>query len=252
MPVELPAMDADQEEAWQAVFEIYEAMPTGWVMVGGQAVYLHAVERGAPIMRATTDADFVLNIRADSKMLLKFTGLLVKLGFASEGESLSGQQHRWVRGSAKVDVLIPRHLGEHSGKLKGVTGGSTIEAPGSQQALDRAETVEVTARNSAGKVNRPSLLGCLIGKAAALVIIDDPGRERHFTDFLTLAAVVSASDLREAEYQPADLDHLANMLGQLKNDPQLVALVPEGEEGVERIRRSVTRARKAKASSSTP
>ena len=38
MPVELPAMLAEQEEAWQAVFEIHEAMPTGWVMIGGQSV----------------------------------------------------------------------------------------------------------------------------------------------------------------------------------------------------------------------
>lgn len=240
MPIELPAMLAEQEQAWQAVFEIHESMPHGWVMVGGQSVYLHAVERSAPFVRATKDADVALDIRTDSKMLFKFTELLVKLGFESRGESFQGHQHRWVRDEAVVDVLIPRHLGEHADKLKGVTGGSTIEAPATQQALDRAETVDVVVGKTSGKVNRPSLLGCLIGKAAALKIINDPGRERHITDFLTLAAVVGAADLRGVTYQPAERSHLAHMLGYLVNNPQHIDLVPEGAPGVERLRMSLS------------
>lgn len=54
MPIELPAMPEDQQEAWQAVFQIYDGMPQGWVLIGGQAVYLHAIERAAPNVRATT------------------------------------------------------------------------------------------------------------------------------------------------------------------------------------------------------
>ena len=111
MPIELPAMPVEQQEAWQAVFEIHSGMPQGWVLVGGQAVYLHAIERSAPIVRATTDTDFALDIRAHPKMLHDFTSLLKKLGFESAGESLEGHQHRWLRGKAVVDVLIPRHLG---------------------------------------------------------------------------------------------------------------------------------------------
>ena len=73
MPIELPAMPVEQQEAWQAVFEIHSGMSHGWVLVGGQAVYLHAIERSAPIVRATTDADFALDIRAHPKMLHDFT-----------------------------------------------------------------------------------------------------------------------------------------------------------------------------------
>lgn len=36
MPIELPAMPAEQQEAWQAVFEIHDGMPHGWVLVGGK------------------------------------------------------------------------------------------------------------------------------------------------------------------------------------------------------------------------
>jgi hypothetical protein len=51
VPIDLPAMLTEQQEAWQAVFEIHSAMPHGWVLVCGQAVYLHAIERGAPFVR---------------------------------------------------------------------------------------------------------------------------------------------------------------------------------------------------------
>ncbi|HKU36394.1 MAG TPA: hypothetical protein VJP90_12655, partial [Paenarthrobacter sp.] len=59
------------------------------------------------------------------------------------------------------------------------TGGTTIAAPASQQALDRSETVAVQAGSATGSVVRPTLLGSLIGKAAALTIINDPRRQRH-------------------------------------------------------------------------
>jgi hypothetical protein len=240
MPVELPALLAEQQEAWEAVFEIHGAMPYGWVLVGGQAVYLHAVGRGAPFVRPTRDADMALDIRAYPTILHDFTALLVKLNFESAGESLEGHQHRWLRGNAVVDVLIPRHLGERADSSRGVTGGTTIAAPASQQALDRAETVDVVAGSSSGRINRPTLLGSLIGKAAALCIMNDPGRERHITDFLTLASVVRASDLRGVTYQPAERSHLANMLGHLVNNPKDMGLVPEGAPGVERLRMSLS------------
>lgn len=240
MPIELPAMPEEQQEAWQAVFQIYDGLPHGWVLVGGQAVYLHAVERSAPQVRATTDADFALDIRGYPTMLYDFTAMLERIGFESDGESMEGHQHRWVRGKAKIDVLIPRHLGERAASRTGVSGGTTIAAPATQQALDRAETVEVTAGQVTGHVNRSSLLGSLISKAAAIRILNDEFRERHVTDFLTLAAVVTAADLRGQSYQPAERDHLAHMLGYLKNNPDQVALVPEGAPGVERLRISLT------------
>lgn len=70
--------------------------------------------------------------------------------------------------------------------------------------------------------------------------MDDPGRERHITDFLTLAAVVSAADLRGVVYKPAEREHLANMLGHLANNTQEVGLVPEGAQGVDRLRISLS------------
>ncbi|MGO4383839.1 hypothetical protein AB4Y80_06385 [Specibacter sp. RAF43] len=229
----------EQEESWRAVFEIYEALSNGWVLVGGQSVYLHAIERGASAPRPTKDADFALDIRTYPHHLKAFTTTLLDLGFRSAGESPAGHQHRWLRGAAMVDVLIPRFTGDRSEKRPGATGGTTIAAPAVQQAVDQAEVVDVEAGSSVGKVNRPTLMATLVGKAGALVIMDDPGRERHVTDFLTLATVVTARDLRGYRYRPAARDHMANMLGNLATKPEWMALVPEAAAGVERLRMSL-------------
>ncbi|MFF1830320.1 hypothetical protein [Paenarthrobacter sp. NPDC058040] len=54
------------------------------------------------------------------------------------------------------------------------------------------------------------------------------------------ASVIRASDLRGVAYKPAERDHLANMLGRLANEPELMDQFPEGGEGVERLRLSLS------------
>ncbi|MGY3320787.1 hypothetical protein [Arthrobacter sp. TE12232] len=79
----------------------------------------------------------------------------------------------------------------------------------------------------------------MVGKAAALAIMEDPMWERHVSDFLTLASVLRASDLRGVVYGKADREHLGNMLGRLASEPHLIGFVPEGGPGVERLRISL-------------
>jgi hypothetical protein len=55
-----------------------------------------------------------------------------------------------------------------------------------------------------------------------------------------ITAVAKAADLRGVTYKRAERDHLANMLGHLTRDPALLALVPEGAPGVERLRLSLS------------
>lgn len=69
-PVELPVMDEAQAASWHAMFELYEMVRDGWTLVGGQLVHLHCAERGAHPVRPTTDADAVVDIRADPRGLL--------------------------------------------------------------------------------------------------------------------------------------------------------------------------------------
>ncbi|MCA4134855.1 hypothetical protein [Arthrobacter sp. M4] len=101
-------------------------------------------------------------------------------------------------------------------------------------------------------VNRTTLLGGIVGKAAALEIIEDPDRERHMTDFLSLAAISRASDFRGQELVSLDCDRIANMLGRLIHRPGLVEGVPGSEAGLERLRLVLKNARQRAATGASP
>lgn len=123
-------MTPAQAEAWHTLFEVYTAHPEGWALVGGQMVHSLCWEREANPPRPTQDADIVLDVRAQPTMLFDFTKTLTGLGYKSAGESPSilegvkGVQHRWAKGDAQIDVLIPRFLGEHADNRTGVTGAA--------------------------------------------------------------------------------------------------------------------------------
>src|SRR5665647_1064045 len=123
MSVVMPAMTGPQETAWHALMDLQVVHPTGWTLVGGQMVHLHCAERGASPTRPTDDVDAVLDVRAEPQVLHGFTTALTKLGFEPAGETWTGHQHRWERGDATVDILIPRHLGERAASRKGAGDG---------------------------------------------------------------------------------------------------------------------------------
>jgi hypothetical protein len=131
MSVGMPPMTRGQGEAWSGLLDLSERHPSGWTLVGGQMVHLHCIERGIAPTRPTDDVDTVLDVRAEPGALHSFTTALVELGFASSGESWEGHQHRWQRGEAQIDVLIPRHLGERAAGRRGVSAGrrSRRQAP---------------------------------------------------------------------------------------------------------------------------
>jgi hypothetical protein len=193
-------MTPAQAEAWHALFEVYKAHPEGWALVGGQMVHSLCWEREANPPRPTQDADAVLDIRAHPTMLFDFTKTLTDLGYKSAGESPSilegvkGVQHRWVKGDAQIDVLIPRFLGERADNRTGVTGGRTIAAPGGQGALDRSEVIEVAVEGVTGTVIRPTLQGAIIAKASAMLIGEGAKADRHLNDLSILASLVTRGD----------------------------------------------------------
>lgn len=193
-------MTSAQAEAWHALFQVYEAHPKHWALVGGQMVHSLCWERGAAPPRPTQDADTVLDIRAQPKMLYDFTATLNRLGFESAGEAPSiiegarGVQHPWRRGKAQIDVLIPRFLGERADNRVGVTGGRTIAAPGGQGALDRSEVIEAEVEGVVGRVLRPTLQGAIVAKSSAMLIGEGAIGDRHLNDLSILASLVTRAD----------------------------------------------------------
>jgi hypothetical protein len=131
----LPPMPPEQTASWIGLLDLHERLPEGWTLIGGQVVHLHCAERGQFPVRPTNDADTVIDVRADPTMLATFTETLTDLGFRSAGISAEGLQHRWVRGEASIDVLLPDGIGERASRRSGVTGSPTLPTAGGTQAL---------------------------------------------------------------------------------------------------------------------
>ncbi|MGW6132466.1 hypothetical protein ACWFNE_20765 [Cellulomonas sp. NPDC055163] len=235
MTMVLPAMSGSQVSSWHALLDLHEAHPTGWTLVGGQMVHLHCAERGAAPQRPTDDVDTLLDVRAEPHVLLAVTSILHNRGFRPAGETWTGHQHRWERDGAVVDILIPRHLGERAANRRGVTGGTTIETPGAQQALDRTEARGVSVAGREGAVRRPNLLGALVAKAAANTVALDPRRGRHLSDFAVLATLLRPDDAL-ASAGPRDRHYLDGMLAAMAEDRRPWARVDGAEEGLDRLK----------------
>lgn len=233
--VALPAMSQGQRDGWHALLDLHDVMSTGWTLVGGQMVHLWCAERGVAPARPTDDLDAVLDVRANPAALMEFTTALADMGFAPDGETWNGHQHRWVRDEAQIDVLIPRWLGERAAKGKGAGGGTTLETPGAQQALDRTEEITVDAGGRLGIVRRPNLLGALVAKAAAHKVVLDKARRRHLTDFLVLTTMIEPQD-RVEEATARDRTYLESTLGALVVDGRAVASVEGAATGVYTLR----------------
>lgn len=151
------------------------------------------------------------------------------------GESFEGHQHRWLRGSAQIDVLVPRGVGERALSRRGVTGGTTIQAPGAQQALNRTE-LPVSLGNRTGTVLRPNLLGALVAKAAAHTVSNDVARGRHVTDFLVLTTLIDIDDVRGVDLSRRDRNYLRRMVRVIAADRTLLTGVADAAVGVQRLR----------------
>lgn len=217
-PVEIDYTSEDQRLSWAALLELYALHPQGWTLIGGQLVHLHCWERAAASSRVTTDADAGLDVRSFPTIAWSLTSTLQAIGFRLAGTTPDGVQHRWVREDkpecvAQIDVVIPNAVGRRAGSRKTVTGGSLLESFGVQQALERSETVDVVLDNVPGRVNRPNLLGGLVGKAAALSNAGD-NTGRHLDDLLILAGLLQVADL-QTELSRRDRQHLRNALRQL-------------------------------------
>ena len=82
----LPAMSR-QTASWHAIMDVHERLGDGW----------------------TSDRRTIAQT-------------LIDLGFASQGISAEGTQHRWVQDDAVIDVLLPDGIGERKASRKGATG----------------------------------------------------------------------------------------------------------------------------------
>ena len=232
MTVVLTGLTDRQQQSWLGLLDVAANFPTGWCLVGGQLVQLYCQERGFSPSRPTNDGDVVLDVRAQPNVLRDFTAALAAVGFTSAGVSPEGHQHRWVRDRASLDLLIPQGLGRAAGARTGITGGTTLATPGAQQAIRRSEPVTVQVDKTIGTIRRPNMLGALVAKAAAYSVPSDPAKERHLTDFATLAAMALGSDRIGQQLTVRDRHYLVPMLMALDNSRRLWTSIAGAERGI--------------------
>lgn len=213
--VRIPDLPDFNEDARFTLLDLYDELPRHWMLVGGQMIHLHCWQRGRRAPRVTTDADIIINIRAKRTVLGSVTKFLQDRGFEEDGRSPANVGHRWKRRRLSIDVLIPEGLSEERSRARTITGARTVQVPGGTQAIARAQTVEVDVAGRVGRIIRPSLLGALVGKAASLEIAVDPVRDRHSSDFATLASLIDNPAAMSQLVTPKDRLRAAAMLGHL-------------------------------------
>lgn len=204
-------------------------------MIGGQLLHLHCAERGQFPVRPTNDADTVIDVRADPRFLHTFTQVLTQLGFAPDGISAEGRQHRWRRGQASMDVLLPDGVGERTSLRQGVTGSPTLPTADGTQALLRSETVPVTVDGREGFVRRPNLVGALVVKAGAHSNVGEADPRRHRHDFVVLAGLLTAADFASEDVNRTDRRRLRGIVDAIRKDRELMLAVPDASNAIDRL-----------------
>ena len=125
--IRLPPLAGGQAESWRALIEIAPHLGRHWLLIGGQMVFLHEVERESTDTRPTNDIDLVVDLRIDPTALEHTHTVLAGAGFSQDLPSPEGVAHRYRRGGATIDILAPDHMGTRA-KLS-LGNGRTIEAP---------------------------------------------------------------------------------------------------------------------------
>ena len=209
----LPPLAGGQAESWAALVEVAPALGDNWLLVGGQMVFLHELERRATDVRPTDDVDVVVDLRAEPAALARIHAVLVSASFVQDDPSPDGAAHRYRRGVAVFDVLAPDNVGERAQLHLGV--GRTIQAPGTTQAFGRSGIVTVELDGVVAEIRRPEVVGALIGKAAAVMKISSQSaaaRAKHLRDFDSLARMLGPSDRATANLSRGERKMLTGLV----------------------------------------
>lgn len=199
--IDLGLMPPAAHAMWTSLIDLVRRQPSGWTLVGAQMVALHALEKGQSPLRASEDADVLVDVRAVQDGTERLSCTLEEAGFDLDGASPTGLGHRFTNGIVRVDVLAPDGLGPRA-KLTTIPPAHTLPVPGGSQALRRSEPVDVRLGGAKASLPRPNLLGAILIKARAIDVDDAKESQRQDLAFL-LGLVedprVLAEDLRKRE-----------------------------------------------------
>ena len=104
-----------QREAWLLAGALYQRVPDGWTIVGGQMVQFHGWRTGTVPTRTTTDLDAGIAARANPSAFRILSAALQDLGLQPVLHP-TGIEHRWYR---LLDVACHEHGTGVAGFLPG-------------------------------------------------------------------------------------------------------------------------------------
>ena len=225
--IRLPPLAGGQGQSWRALIEIAPQLGHHWLLIGGQMVFLHEVERDSTDVRPTNDIDLVVDLRIEPTVLGHTHQVLAAAGFEQDLPSPEGVAHRYRRGGATIDVLAPDHLGTRA-KLS-LGSGRTIEAPGTSQAFGRVSLVRVELDDETAEiVRRPTLVGALLGKATAvteIISMSSAERAKHIRDVDALARLLGPADRAGASLTKTERSTLRQTASFMKRRPSEIQLL---------------------------
>ena len=185
-------------ESWLGLAEISQIMPQGWSLAGGSLMRLLVSERNYQTSRSTRDIDVILDVRTQRSFINQFVDALTHIGFTPDGYNTSGQNHRWVRGLAQIDVLVPSGLSERTMGWSFPGINKLLPTRGAQFGINRTSSVHVACSEEKFIVNRPDALGALYEKCSALLNNGDSQKQRHYEDIVILACMLTPDEWDEA------------------------------------------------------
>lgn len=218
-PVVLDRLTPAAEDGWHILFDLTEADSENWLLIGGQMVYLLAIENGVEPVRATDDLDVAVDVRSKQGGTEWLADWLVDKGFRLQSVSADNIGHRFVRpadpgpGEVVFDILAPEKVGERA-TIFTRKPARTVSAPGTNQAFTRSALVSVTVSGDTGReprtgqVRRPSVLGALIAKAASTTISVRTNRERDWEDAALLLSILADPLAAQEECTKGDVKRL--------------------------------------------
>lgn len=210
---------AELPQPWALVREISAVLPAGsWTLIGGLMVQAHALHAGLEPTRTTRDVDLLLHIETGVTTYPSTRRRLTGCGFtALEPAGRNAPEHRFVRGTDVVDVLIADHPGPWAVANR-VGATSAVKAPGGTSALRKTVTLEIPDGQAVVRISLPNIIGALTLKGGAYRE-DSRDRERHLEDAAVLAATIDdAEALAEdtAQWTSTDRRRIATLWAALE------------------------------------
>jgi len=203
--IEIPDLGHAHHEMWVELMTLGGRSPAPWTLIGAQMVALHGWALGQDQMRASEDADLLIDCRVAVKGVPLLVAALIDDDFELYEESMMGVGHRFRRGQVKLDVLAPDGIGERA-DLHTVGTFHTVRVPGGTQALGRSSNVAVRSRDVEGTVPMPSLLGAILVKVRAIAVDDVPEAQRR--DVAFLLSLVEDPDVLKTELTKTEIKWL--------------------------------------------